>query len=96
MDVPAPHHFAGIDWASDKHDACVLDPAGKVCLHLCIRHTAEGLAELIRDHPHTIRILARAWTRALWRCCHEPMLYDPRSHGRALPFLAPETLPIAA
>jgi transposase len=48
MDVPAPHHFAGIDWASDKHDLCVLDPAGKVCLHLCIRHTAEGLAELIR------------------------------------------------
>jgi transposase len=48
MDVPAPHHFAGIDWASDKHDACVLDPAGKVRIHLCIRHTAEGLAELIR------------------------------------------------
>jgi transposase len=48
MDVSAPHHFAGIDWASDKHDACVLDPAGKVCLRLCIRHTAEGLTELIR------------------------------------------------
>lgn len=48
MDVSAPHHLAGIDWASDKHDVCVLDPAGKVCLRLCIRHTAEGLAELIR------------------------------------------------
>jgi transposase len=48
MDVSAPHHFAGIDWASDKHDACVLGPAGKVRLRLCIRHTAEGLTELIR------------------------------------------------
>lgn len=49
MDVPAPHHFGGIDWASDKHDACVLDPAGYIRLRLCIPHTAEGLAELIRS-----------------------------------------------
>jgi transposase len=48
MDTAAFHHFGGIDWASDKHDVCVLDPAGKVCLQLCIAHTADGLSELIR------------------------------------------------
>ena len=39
------------------------------------------------DHPHAIRILARAWLRVLWRCwqAHEP--YDINKHGRALPFL---------
>lgn len=48
MDGSAPHHFGGIDWASDKHDVCLLDPAGQIRLRLCIPHTAEGLAELIR------------------------------------------------
>lgn len=49
MDVPAPHHFGGIDWASDKHDVCLLDPAGQIRLRLCIPHTAEGLSKLIRS-----------------------------------------------
>lgn len=40
--------FVGIDWASTKHDACVLDAAGSVLLRFEIPHTAEGLAELIR------------------------------------------------
>jgi transposase len=43
-----PHHYCGIDWASDKHDACVIDPAGQVCTRFAIPHTAEGLAELVR------------------------------------------------
>ncbi len=39
------------------------------------------------DHPHAIRILARAWTRVLWRCWQNKTPYDPQLHGRALPFL---------
>lgn len=39
------------------------------------------------DHPHAIRILARAWVRVLWRCWHDHTLYDPATHRRALPFL---------
>ena len=48
MDMLTAHHFAGIDWASEKHDVCVVDPAGKICLQFSIAHTAEGLAELVR------------------------------------------------
>lgn len=47
MEAPAPHHFCGIDWASEKHDVCVVDPAGQIRTRFPITHTAEGLAELI-------------------------------------------------
>lgn len=39
------------------------------------------------DHPHAIRILARAWLRILWRCWSDHSPYDISKHGRALPFL---------
>jgi transposase len=39
------------------------------------------------DHPHAIRILARAWTRVLWRCWHDAIPYDPAHHATAAPLL---------
>lgn len=39
------------------------------------------------DHPHAIRILARAWVRVLWRCWQNETPYDACKHGRAIPFL---------
>lgn len=38
--------FAGIDWARESHQACVVDDEGKVLWEAKIEHTAEGLAEL--------------------------------------------------
>ena len=35
------------------------------------------------DHPHAVRILARAWAHVIWRCWHDNTAYDPHSH-RAL------------
>jgi len=32
------------------------------------------------DHPHAVRILARAWTRVLWRIWHDGSTYDPAMH----------------
>jgi transposase len=32
-------------------------------------------------HPHAVRILARAWTRVLWRCWTDHTAYDPTQHG---------------
>ena len=32
------------------------------------------------DHPHAVRILARAWTRVLWRLWHDGSTYDPLMH----------------
>lgn len=38
--------FAGIDWADKKHDAVVLDQAGRQMGSLRVEHTKEGLAKL--------------------------------------------------
>jgi transposase len=35
------------------------------------------------DHPHAIRILARAWIRVIWRCWHDGVPYDPAKHRSA-------------
>jgi transposase len=39
-------HYAGFDWASQKHDVCVVDRAGTIVLQVCIDDTAEGWAQL--------------------------------------------------
>jgi transposase len=36
------------------------------------------------DHPHAIRVLARAWTRVIWRCWTDRTPYDPGRHGNAI------------
>ncbi|HWC03721.1 MAG TPA: IS110 family transposase, partial [Methylomirabilota bacterium] len=40
------------------------------------------------DHPHAIRILARAWVRVLWRCWQDRRPYDVTCHRAAQPLLA--------
>jgi transposase len=35
------------------------------------------------DHPHAVRILARAWTRVLWRIWTDGITYDPAVHASA-------------
>ena len=42
------------------------------------------------DHPHAIRILARAWLRVIWRAWTDRKSYDPKLHLGALK-LAPDT-----
>ena len=37
------------------------------------------------DHPHAIRILARAWVRVLWRCWQDRRPYDITQHRAAQP-----------
>jgi transposase len=32
------------------------------------------------DHPHAVRILARAWLDILWRCWQDRVPYDPARH----------------
>jgi transposase len=39
------------------------------------------------DHPHAVRILARAWVRVLWRCWRDGTPYEAARHGAARPFL---------
>jgi transposase len=33
------------------------------------------------DHPHAVRILARAWATIIWRCWQNHTAYNPTEHG---------------
>jgi transposase len=52
------------------------------------RHASPWAARIYRDaiaagkdHPHAVRILARAWIRVIWRCWLDRVPYDPAKHG---------------
>ncbi len=40
------------------------------------------------DHPHAVRVLARAWVRVLWKIWTDRVTYTPHAHRGAKPFLA--------
>jgi transposase len=46
--LPEALFFTGIDWASAEHAVCVLDVAGKITARFTIKHSAEGIASLVR------------------------------------------------
>jgi transposase len=55
------------------------------------RHASPWAADVYKrarnrgcDHPHAIRILARAWIRVLWRAWNNGTTYDPAVHGGAI------------
>jgi transposase len=54
------------------------------------RHASPWAADVYRsaierghDHPHAIRILARAWIRVIYRCWVDRAPYEPTKHGAA-------------
>jgi transposase len=49
-----------------------------------------------KDHPHAVRILARAWIRVIWRSWHNNTPYDPTRHGAAQPLSAHSSVNLAA
>ncbi|MGW5673329.1 IS110 family transposase [Micromonospora sp. NPDC003776] len=84
-------------WAVDKQlrDA-VCDFAGDS------RHANPWAADLYRrararghDHPHAVRILARAWLDIIWKCWTTGTAYDPTQH-RALQRLLNQDQPVKA
>ncbi|MBA3991121.1 MAG: IS110 family transposase [Propionibacteriales bacterium] len=72
-------------WAVDKQlRGAVVDFAGDS------HHVNPWAADLYQrararghDHPHAVRILARAWLHIIWRCWQDNQPYDPARH-RAL------------
>ena len=55
------------------------------------RHESEWAAQVYTDacargldHPHAIRVLARAWIRIIWRCWNDRTPYHPDRHGNAI------------
>jgi transposase len=61
------------------------------------RHASPWAAKIYRDaitagkdHPHAVRILARAWIRVIWRCWNDKVPYNPALHGAAQHLTPPE------
>jgi transposase len=46
-----------------------------------------------KDHPHAVRILARAWLYVIWECWHNGVAYDPARHRALQRLLAQNTGP---
>jgi transposase len=67
-------------WAVDKQlRGAVIDFAGDS------RHANPWAADRYakargHDHPHAVRILARAWLHVIWRCWQSNEPYDPAKH----------------
>jgi transposase len=82
----------GFRWAADKQlrDA-VCDFAGDS------RRANPWAADLYRraiarghDHPHAVRILARAWLFVIWHCWQNGAPYDPAQHRALQALLHPD------
>jgi transposase len=79
------HRGVGFRWACNKRLRLAL-----TCFADNSRHSSPWAATAYHrarargcDHPHAVRILARAWVRVLWRCWHTATPYDPAHHGAA-------------
>ena len=89
--------------ASGKHRAVSFRWACNKRLRVAIttfadnsRHTSPWAADIYnrartagKDHPHAVRILARAWVRIIWRCWIDQKPYDPTRHGSTATLLEP-------
>ncbi len=86
---------APVTYASGKHKSVVFRWAcnhrlrrALTCLADNSRHASQWAAQLYAkardrgcDHPHAVRILARAWLRVIWRAWIDRKPYDPALHG---------------
>jgi transposase len=48
------------------------------------------------DHPHAVRVLARAWVYVIWRCWQNHAAYDPDQHGGLQRLAGPAPDPASA
>ena len=79
------HHAVSFRWACNKRLRVALTTFADNS-----RHASPWAADIYRrarasgkDHPHAVRILARAWVRVIWRCWINQQPYDPTRHGGA-------------
>jgi hypothetical protein len=71
-------------------------PATRSRIAVCVRDAALLQACCRKDHPHAVRILARAWIRVIWRCWHDNTPYVPTNHGAAQALTAQSSANLAA
>jgi transposase len=79
------HHAVHFRWACNKRFRQAITTFADNS-----RHDSPWAAQIYaqargrgHDHPHAVRILARAWIRVIYRCWHNRQPYDPDLHGGA-------------
>jgi transposase len=79
------HHAVHFRWACNKRFRKAMTTFADNS-----RHASPWAAQIYRnaiaagkDHPHAVRILARAWIRVIWRCWLDNTPYNPDKHGAA-------------
>ena len=83
--------FAGIDWGSEKHQACILDAQGNVTGERDFQHSGTGLAELcdwivsIAGDVSTVVVVIRCRTDPSSMSCWIEALLLIRSSEAARP-----------
>jgi transposase len=82
------HRAVTFRWACNMHLRKALNTLADTT-----RHTnpwARSIYQRARDrgheHPHALRILARAWCRVIWTCWQQRTPYDPTKHRAARQF----------
>jgi len=86
------HRSVHFRWACNKRfRAAITTFAGNS------RHASPWAAKIYndarasgKDHPHAVRILARAWIRVIWRCWLDSTPYDPAKHQAAARLTEPK------
>ena len=70
-------------WGADKQlrDALCDFAADTRHVHPWAAHLYQQAITRGCDHPHAVRILARAWVGVIWRCWQNNTPYDPAVHG---------------
>ena len=83
------HTAVNFRWACDKRFRQAMTTFADNSRHASPWAAAVYQAAIDRgcDHPHAIRILARAWIRVIWRCWRDRVAYDPAKHGAAVRLL---------
>jgi transposase len=79
------HTTVGFRWACNKRlrqAICTFADNSRHAWPWAAKVYAEALARG-HDHPHAVRVLARAWIRVIWRCWTDQVPYDPAKHGAA-------------
>lgn len=79
------HHGVTFRWACNKRLRVALTTFADNSRHASAWAATVYRRALARgcDHPHAIRILARAWVRVLWRCWQNRTPYDVTRHRAA-------------
>jgi transposase len=79
------HQAVHFRWACNKRFRTALTTFADNSRHASpwAAHTYQQAITRGHDHPHAIRILARAWIRVIYRCWLNGIPYDPEKHGNA-------------